>query len=199
MIYLIRHGETEFNREDRVQGRVDSPLTELGRAQARAMGERLAEIAAADPGDWRVETSPLGRARQTADIVAAVAGLPPPAVEPRLEEVSYGEMEGLTRNEVDRRWPQFAGVEGMFGQAPGGETLEALAERVGAWLAAARQGAADRRLVAVTHAGVVRVARGLHLGLDAEGMRRLDKPQGVIFRLHEGGIERLECRLAAQP
>jgi probable phosphoglycerate mutase len=199
MIYLIRHGQTEFNREDRVQGRVDSPLTEHGRAQARAMGERLAALIAAEPGDWRLETSPLGRARQSAEIIAETAGLPAPAVEPRLIEVSYGEMEGLLREEVDRRWPEFADAVGMFGRAPGGETIEALAERVGDWLAAARAAPAGRRLVAVTHAGVVRVARGLYLGLGHDDMRAMDKPQDVIFRLHEGRIDRLECQLAAQP
>src|SRR5580704_4756603 len=121
MIYLIRHGQTEFNAEDRVQGRVDSPLTALGVAQARAIGERLRSLKAeAGEGAWRVEVSPLGRARRSAEIIAKAAGLPPPRIDPRLVEVDYGQLEGLTRSEIDARWPQFAGVAGIFGQAPGG-------------------------------------------------------------------------------
>ena len=107
MIYLIRHGQTEFNREDRVQGRVDSPLTDLGVAQARAMGDRLRSLKAADGRDWRVATSPLGRAMRTAQIAAETAGLPAPQVDTRLVEVDYGQIEGLTRAEVDVRWPRF--------------------------------------------------------------------------------------------
>lgn len=192
MIYLIRHGQTLFNAEDRVQGRVDSPLTALGEAQARAMGERLAALIEAAPGDWRLETSPLGRARQTAAIIAQTAGLAEPAVDARLIEVGYGEFEGFTREELDRRWPEFAGVNGIFGRAPGGETYEALSARVGEWLAEARGRPPGRRTLAVTHAGVVRTLRGLYLGLDLEAVRALDKPQGVIFRLAGGAVERLE-------
>jgi probable phosphoglycerate mutase len=193
MIYLIRHGQTEFNREDRVQGRVDSPLTELGAEQASAMGERLRDIVREEPGDWALQTSPLGRARQTAAIIAAIAGLPEPGVDARLIEVGYGDFEGFTRAELDERWPEFAGVNGIFGRAPGGETFEALSARVGDWLAEVKGSPPARRTVAVTHAGVARTLRGLYLGLDVEAMRQMDKPQGVIFRLHDGRIERLEC------
>jgi probable phosphoglycerate mutase len=193
MIYLIRHGQTEFNREDRVQGRVDSPLTELGTLQARAMGERLRSIVRDAPGDWVLETSPLGRARQTAAIIAEVAGLPEPRVDERLIEVGYGVFEGLTRAELDERWPEYAGVNGIFGRAPGGETFGELSERVGAWLADVGRSAEPRRTVAVTHAGVARTLRGLYLGQGVEAMRQMDKPQGVIFRLADGQIERLEC------
>jgi probable phosphoglycerate mutase len=193
MIYLIRHGQTEFNREDRVQGRIDSPLTELGVAQARAMGERLRTIKAAEGGAWRLDASPLGRAQTTARIVAETAGLPAPRTEARLIEVDYGLLEGLTRAELDERFPRFAGVTGVFGQAPGGETLEALLARVRGWLSDAQAVAAETHIVAVAHVGVIRALRGLYLGLDAAAMRALDKPQDVIFRLADGGVDRLEC------
>ena len=130
MIYLIRHGQTLYNAQDRVQGRVDSALTPLGEAQARAMGERLAGIRRAEGGEWRLETSPLGRARQTAAIVAELAGLPEPVVDERLVEVGYGVFEGLTRAELEAAWPQFSGLNGIFGRAPGGETFEELRARV---------------------------------------------------------------------
>jgi probable phosphoglycerate mutase len=193
MIYLIRHGQTEFNREDRVQGRIDSPLTDLGVAQAKAMGERLRALKAADGREWRVATSPLGRAMRTARIVAEAAGLPDPEVDARLIEVDYGQLEGLTRAEVDVCWPRFIGVEGIFGQAPGGETIEALTTRIGGWLDEARGTCRARPVVAVSHVGVIRILRGLYLGLGAPAMRAMDKPQDVIFQLHGGAIERFDC------
>jgi broad specificity phosphatase PhoE len=193
MIYLIRHGQTEFNREDRVQGRVDSPLTERGMEQARAMGARLGSIVREEGGEWVLETSPLGRARQTAAIIAEVAGLPEPLVDDRLIEVGYGVFEGFTRVELDEKWPEYAGVNGIFGRAPGGETFDALSARAGDWLAEVGQAPLQRRTVAVTHAGVVRTLRGLYLGQGVEAMRQMDKPQGVIFRFADGRIERLDC------
>ncbi len=199
MIYLIRHGQTEFNREDRVQGRIDSPLTELGLAQARAIGERLKAIKAQAGGAWRVDASPLGRAQHTARIVAEIAGLPAPRTDPRLIEVDYGQLEGMTRAEVDACFPRLAGVTGVFGQAPGGETLEALLARVGGWLSEAQAEAAESHIVAVAHVGVIRALRGLHLGLDAAAMRALDKPQDVIFRLADGAVERFDCQVEALP
>jgi probable phosphoglycerate mutase len=191
MIYLIRHGETEFNREGRYQGRVDSPLTSLGLAQARAMAGRLAELRAASPGDWRIDTSPLGRARRTAEIVAAAMQLGPPRADERLIEVSYGALEGLTRQEADARWPELAGTPSMFGCAPGGESFETLSARVGAWLAEAER-RREVRIVAVTHAGVIRTLRGLYLGLSLDAIRELDRPHGVIYALSSGRVERIE-------
>jgi broad specificity phosphatase PhoE len=191
MIYLVRHGQTEFNREDRFQGRVDSPLTELGIAQARAVGARLAAIAAADPSDWRIEVSPLGRTRQTARIIAEAMGLPEAGIEPRLIEVSYGDMESLTRSEVDARWPHLVGVRGTFGRAPGGETLDELDARARSWLAEPRP--ADLRLVAVAHASIGRMLRGLYAGLPIEETRLLETPQDAFHRLHEGRVERIDC------
>jgi probable phosphoglycerate mutase len=192
MIYLVRHGQTEFNRDGRVQGKVDSPLTELGRAQARAVGQRLAAIAAADPGEWRIETSPLGRARQTAEIIAEAMALPAPVIEPRLIEVSYGDMESLTRAQVDARWPEFAGVIGIFGRAPGGETLEAVLARARSWLDDIDP-ADGRRRIAVSHASAGRAVRALYAGLGIDEMRRMETPQDAFHRLHDGRIERIDC------
>src|SRR5208282_3897341 len=105
MIYLIRHGQTVLNLEGRYQGRFDSPLTPLGIEQAEAVGRRVAELKTADGGDWRLEVSPLGRAQQTAGIASALAGLGEARIDERLIEAGYGEFEGLSRPEVDARWP----------------------------------------------------------------------------------------------
>ena len=191
MIYLVRHGQTVLNLQGRYQGRVDSPLTALGIAQAEAVGRRLAEIKAGEGGVWRLESSSQGRARQTAEIIAALAGLAPAKLDDRLVEAGYGELEGLTRPEVDARWPEFIGLVGTFGRAPGGESLEALTARAAAWLA--DHADSDARTIAVSHASTGRLLRGLYLGLDLEATRRLETPQDAFHLLRGGRVERIEA------
>jgi probable phosphoglycerate mutase len=190
MIYLTRHGQTELNREGRYQGRIDSPLTALGVAQAEAVGRRLAELRTAEGGEWRIECSSQGRARQTAAIIAAAVRLEAPTPDDRLVEAGYGELEGLTRPEVDARWPELIGVVGTFGRAPGGETLEALYARAAAWLADHQE--SGTRTIAVSHASTGRILRGIYLGLSLEATRRLETPQDAFHRLADGRVERIE-------
>jgi probable phosphoglycerate mutase len=190
MIYLVRHGQTVLNREGRYQGRIDSPLTPLGTLQAEAVGRRLAAIKTAEPGDWRIETSTQGRAVQTAQIIAGAMGLASPGRDERLVEAGYGELEGLTRPEVDARWPHMQGLRGTFGRAPGGEPIEALKARADAWLADHDD---ERvRYVAVSHASTGRVLRGLYLGLSLDEIYLLETPQDAFHLLHEGRVERIE-------
>jgi probable phosphoglycerate mutase len=100
ILYLARHGETEWNRIGRWQGATDIPLSDTGRAQARALAERLR-----GRGITRVHASQLSRALETAHIVAAQLGLPAPEVDARLCERGYGVFEGLTREECAARFP----------------------------------------------------------------------------------------------
>lgn len=99
-IYIARHGETDWNRHGRFQGRTDVPLNDAGRAQAKALAERLASL---DIG--AIAASDLSRARQTAEIVAEMLSLPRVHVEPDLRERGYGVFEGLTREECVARYP----------------------------------------------------------------------------------------------
>lgn len=122
-IALVRHGETEWNRAERIQGRTEVPLNETGKAQAAATAEALAAA-----GSWRsVRVSPLGRAIQTAEILAAGLELPMPAVDDALWERNFGEAEGQLVSEAQDRWP---GLDGI----PGAESLRAVAERSAAAL-----------------------------------------------------------------
>jgi len=191
MIYLIRHGQTEMNREGRFQGRLDSPLTALGEDQARRVGARLRALAAEVGGDWAIEASPLGRTRRTAELIAERMGLAVRRHDPRLAEVDFGPWEGLTRAEIVALRPDLASTEKFFLRCPDGETYEALSERVGAWMAEAD--ASGEHLIAVTHAGVGRMMRGLYLGLTLDELRELDTPQDVVFRFAAGRIERVDC------
>ena len=192
MIYLIRHGQTEFNREGRFQGACDSALTELGAAQARAYGRRLAALVTPETP---IVASPLGRARATAGIVRETAGLTGPiALDARLAEISMGSWDGLTAPEIEALAPGFSlGAPPLdwYMRSPDGETYEAFAGRIGDWLADHRNRAEP--LVVVSHGVVSRVLRGLYLGLDKDAGLAQSTPQDCVFRLHEGRVERIEC------
>lgn len=100
-IYIARHGETDWNRRGRFQGQTDIPLNEMGRAQARALAERLASA-----GIGGVVASDLARARQTAEIVAEMLSIPLVHLEPDVRERGFGVFEGLTREECITRYPE---------------------------------------------------------------------------------------------
>jgi probable phosphoglycerate mutase len=97
-IFLARHGETEWNRIGRWQGKTDIPLSEVGRAQASALADRLRGRTITE-----VYTSDLSRARETAEIVARALGVPRLSIDPRLRERGFGCFEGLTREECGER------------------------------------------------------------------------------------------------
>lgn len=191
MIYLVRHGQTAFNREGRLQGHVDSPLTELGRAQARQAGETLKRLINGD-GGWRIVCSPLGRARATAEAIGQALGVGEIEEDARLMEVSWGEWDGRLRAEVQAQDPEaFAGTGWMF-QAPTGERYDGVVSRLSGWLADLPP-EGDRRVIAVSHGVAGRVLRGLYAGLPREEALALAVPQDAVFRLRGGAIERIDC------
>ncbi len=151
---LVRHGESTWVAEGRIQGRADPPLSELGRRQAALVAARLADSAATPPlpipagsplACWH---SPQRRAAETArSIGEARAGLPLHA-DDRLREISQGEWEGLTGAEVVARYPEVrAGWrrDPVHVHAPGGESLPEAAHRVGAFAAELLARLADAR------------------------------------------------------
>jgi broad specificity phosphatase PhoE len=146
-LLLVRHGETDWNAEGRLQGQTDRPLNDFGRRQAQRLG---AELEADDLES--IYSSDLARARETAEIVGERLGLPV-AFEPDLREKDWGNWEGLTPEERDR-------VEFV------GESTEAHQERT---LAALRRIAerhpGDRLVLVVTHGGSIRRAQVAALGL----------------------------------
>jgi uncharacterized phosphatase len=143
-IYLVRHGETDWNRQHRIQGSTDIPLNDTGRAQAEAAGRLLARRPAT-----AVYASPLSRAFETAEIIASAVGLPAPAPAPALVERRYGAAEGLTGDEIDRRYPGEAEV-------PGRETRDAVALRVIPAIVAIAERHPGESIVIVSHGGVIR-------------------------------------------
>jgi probable phosphoglycerate mutase len=155
-ILLARHGETDWNRDNRFQGHADPPLNETGRAQAAELAAVLAEEPLA-----AVYSSPLRRAFETAEITAASHGLEPVPVE-ALREVDVGSWQGLTRAEIEERFPaQFARWLDYEQGWDDGETYDEMGVRVVAALfelAAAHEG---EQILAVSHGGPVRAAYAL--------------------------------------
>lgn len=179
-LYVLRHGETEWNAERRIQGQTESVLTERGKAQAARQGAILAGLGIeALP----VHASPLKRVRQTVEIA-----LPGRAVifDDRLKELSLGRWEGFTRDEIGARYPDaFAETDPFlwFQTAPGGERYSDLAERVASFLADL-----DGPAVIASHGLAARFLRGHVLGLDLGGISTLSVRQGVVWKL-AGGVE----------
>jgi probable phosphoglycerate mutase len=150
-LLIARHGQTDWNTERRWQGHADPPLNETGRAESHALGELLAGRGI----EW-IYSSDLARARETAEIVAGVLGLPV-ALDERLREVDVGEWSGLTVTEVEERYPE--GFQRRRAGGTGwtqGEPFEAMAERVAECVLeiAGRHPAAT--VLVMTHGGPVR-------------------------------------------
>jgi len=187
VIYLARHGQTEFNRENRFCGEANSPLTPTGIEEAHRNGRTLREHLA-KPADLRLVSSPLKRAVDTAAIIRTELRRPalPIETDARLREIAFGAWEGLTVEEIKGRdpadWARRV-ADRWHDAAPGGESYEAVAARVGAWLGEARG-----TLLVVTHGAVDRILRGLYAGLSPAEICALPEPQDEIFRLACGRI-----------
>jgi len=191
VIYLVRHGQTEFNRERRIQGHVDSPLTELGVRQARAVGGLLADLIR-DPAGWRIVSSPLGRAHATAELISSRLGGLSVDLDDRLKEMSWGAFDGRLRAELEAEEPETFGRTGWAFDAATGESYEAVSERVGAWLADLPP-EPERRVIAVAHGISGRVLRGLYANLDRDEASLQDVPQDAVYLLQYGKIGRIDC------
>ncbi len=170
-LLLLRHGQTELSVQRRYSGHGDPELTPLGHAQAAGAAARLARV----PDIAAVLTSPLRRARQTAEAVAAATGAPL-AVRERLIETDFGKWEGLTFAEAQARDPQlhaeWLGSEEVA--PPGGESFAAVGRRVAAELADLLREYPGATLVLVTHVTPIKM-----LLRDA-----LQAGPGVLYRLH---------------
>jgi len=145
---LLRHGQTALSAERRFAGRGDIPLTDLGRKQAAAAASRLADRGGID----LIVSSPLGRARRTAEAVAERLGAPM-AVDDDLAEADFGSWEGLSFGEVTERWPEemAAWLASADVAPPGGESFAAVAARVDAALDRLLSAEQGRTVVIVSH------------------------------------------------
>lgn len=177
-ICLVRHGETDWNAERRLQGHIDVPLNPTGLAQARATAASLAQ-----ERFTALYTSDLARARQTA-IEAARALALEVRPEPLLRERRYGAFEGLTYDEARSRFPddyrRFEERDPAFAFPRGGESLEAFAERIRKALAALAGRHPGEQLLVVTHGGVLDIAHRLASGQSLASPRDFPIPNAAL-------------------
>jgi broad specificity phosphatase PhoE len=193
MIYLLRHGETVWNTAGRFQGRKDSPLTRRGIAQADQMGILLSREITGHEGQFRSYVSPLGRAKETAALIARFVPLTFED-EPRLMEVSVGSWDGMTLYEISAEYPDALNGSDAFDwffRSPDGESFDQACERVSSWLFDISE-----PTIAISHGLTSRLLRGVYLGLSKREMLELPVPQSGFYRLHGGKSELVD---GAQP
>jgi broad specificity phosphatase PhoE len=193
VLYYVRHGETDFNAEGRLQGRRDTELNAHGREQAAESGQLLRDLFARDghaPADFAYVSSPLKRARETMEILRATLGLDPQAyaVDDRLMEIAYGEWEGLTLPEIEARMPGVLArreKDKWDFAPPGGESYRQLTSRISAWYAEL-----TRDTVVAGHGGGVRALMALFNVVPKEEATRARIAQGVVYVFADGKMAR---------
>jgi probable phosphoglycerate mutase len=193
VLYYVRHGETDFNVEARLQGRRDTVLNANGRRQAAHSASVLGDLFARDrrqARDFAYVASPLKRARETMEILRMALGLDPHGydVDARLMEISYGDWEGLTLPEIEARTP------GVLAQRdrdkwnfapPGGESYRELAKRIDDWYATL-----TRDTVVAAHGGGARALMALFHVLPEADATYAQIAQGVVYVFADGAMAR---------
>ena len=187
-LYFIRHGETDWNAEQRYQGQTDIPLNDKGRGQAARNGRALREHLGPRAATIDYVASPLSRASETMQIVRREMGLAADDFrrDLRLQEQHYGHWEGKLWGELPRLDPAgFAAREqDKWGWQPrGGESYAMLSARIGGWLAEV-----DADSVVASHGAVSRVLRGLVVDVPKDRIALLEVPQDRIMVLQQGTI-----------
>jgi broad specificity phosphatase PhoE len=188
-LYFLRHGQTDWNRLKRLQGQIDIPLNDTGRAQAAGNGRRLRSKLGELLDGLAFVSSPLMRTRETMEIAREAAGLPRQGydLDPLLKEVNYGHWEGAYLDQLKREDPE--GFEqrrtDKFHWRPvGGESYAELQARVDTWLTTV-----ERDSVVVSHGGVSRVLRGLvNAGLLSDEVPNLEVPQDKVMVVKADGF-----------
>ncbi|WP_062225950.1 histidine phosphatase family protein [Aureimonas frigidaquae] len=186
-LIVIRHGETQWNREGRIQGWQDQPLTLEGVRQARAVAEALKP--AIDPsGRMAFWMSPLPRAVQTASLLADAWNLPFRAFrpDPALREMGFGRWEGLTRDEIGNAdpdgWKRYR-ADAWSVAAGGGESRAVVEDRLRLFLSKLQEG---RPHVLVTHSVCLHVLRRIFSGVGPADALAYSAAQTTAFRLCPG-------------
>ena len=185
ILYVIRHGQTDWNAERRLQGQKDIDLNAIGREQARQNGIDLAEILAFENIAFDFVASPLRRTRETMEIARDAMGLPPKdyRTDERLVELSFGAWEGFTLKELKVTAPgrlaeRKANKWDFIPPGDDAESYEILSWRVGSWLASV-----DRPTVCVTHGGVIRTLFRLIGDVEKEEAAEIPIHQDQILKV----------------
>lgn len=191
IVYFVRHGQTDWNLEHRLQGQAETDINELGREQARRNGLRLKRLIE-NPALFDFVASPMRRTRETMEILRAAMGLEPTGyhTDARLVEINFGGWQGSTLAELDAREPGTSDrrAQDKWRFLPPGEKAESyemLSARVRHWFESL-----ERPTVCVTHGGVMRVIiRAVERSLDGSAAAMLAIPQDRILKLENGRLE----------
>jgi broad specificity phosphatase PhoE len=189
-IYMIRHGQTDWNAQIRMQGQKDIPLNDTGRRQASGNGQALLAILGSDAEKFDFVASPLHRTRETMELIREAMGLARSGyrMDDRLKEVSFGDWEGYTMAELEREMPERVAERELskwdfIPPGPDAESYEILSWRVGAWLSSV-----SGPTVCVSHGGVIRTLFKLCGAMDAEEAALGAIPQDRILKIENGTI-----------
>lgn len=192
IIYLLRHGETVFNTKGRYQGELDSPLTEVGIDQVRQNADTLKSIIG-NPNEWKVVSSPLGRALQSTEIICETIGydFKKLEIDNRLTEVAVGEWAGLTTKEIETSWPNLVkntDAYSWYFNAPNGESYDAVVSRLTSWLESIKD---EQKVIVISHGLTGRILRGIYAEMDKEKALKLEVAQDVFFKLSNKKIQKI--------
>jgi broad specificity phosphatase PhoE len=193
VLYYVRHGETDLNRQGRLQGRRDIPLNAHGRRQAAECGVLLRDLFARDhrqAQDLKYVSSPLKRARETMEILRATLGLQAHdyEIDARLIEIAYGEWEGLTLQEIEMRDASVLSArerDKWDFAPPGGESYRELANRIDSWY---KSLTADT--VVAAHGGGVRAVMAILNIVSEEQATHAQIAQGIVYVFADGKMSR---------
>jgi probable phosphoglycerate mutase len=190
LLFLVRHGETAWNAELRLQGQADTEMTARGRAQARRNGRRLG-VLIDDPEAFQFVASPLWRARETMELIRVAMLLPAAGydLEPRLMELHFGDWQGFTLDEIEARAPGSTAARlrdkwEFLPPGAGAESYGMLLERVRPWFEGL-----TKPTVAVAHGGVVRAVFRMAAGLPADEAAALEICQDRVLRVEGAKLE----------
>ncbi len=184
IVYVLRHGQTDWNAERRMQGQIDIPINDKGREQAARNGRVLLPLLG-DPARYDFVSSPLVRATETMEILREAMGLPRVGygTDKRLMEIHFGDWQGAKWDTLGGSWADAVSdrMTNPWTSVPPGEGAESnamLSARVLEWYSEV-----SHDTVVVVHGGVMRALRAHIQGLDAHAMIKLDVPQDKVLRI----------------
>lgn len=189
LVYFVRHGQTDWNAEGRLQGQAETDLNEIGRMQAERNGQLLSETIR-DPENFDFVASPMRRTRATMEHVRTAMGLPPEdyRTDRRLMELHFGDWQGFTMPELEARSPGSTGPRSrdkwrFLPPGANAESYEMLALRFAPWLETL-----ERPTVCVTHGGIVRCVFHLVEKMPPEEAAGMLVPQDQVLELRDGKL-----------
>ncbi|MCR9609086.1 phosphoglycerate mutase family protein, partial [Vibrio alginolyticus] len=191
-IYVIRHGETVFNSEKKLQGHCNSPLTDKGKAQARSVGAELKKHLSGR--NYQVYSSPLGRAVQTASVICEAINFPQLdlLLDDRLKEFSLGAWEQQIIPDLVENTPNLLEQRDWYLRAPQCEPYESVCNRLLSWLSELPD---EQDVVVVSHGLTGIVLRGILQNYSYKDVWAQDLPQDAFFVVENGIAERVNCML----